>query len=319
MTPSNAVLRARIRHLTESPLSMVSVHVTDFCNSKCDFCVVNSPMVQVPIATKALVNAVEGFRAEGAEVLNIHGGEPTVSKALFPVLEAGRRIGIPEAHLQTNGIRLANRALVDKLVEAGVRVFVISLHGHTAAQQEEITLTPDSFEKILQGIRNCLAAGALVRTNTVVCKQNIDTLYEVLALSCELGVPWQNISALHPSKHAMASFQDIVVHPQQLREVLPNAVERLRAAYPDTVVELEGFPTCHVPGLEAYHIDTTLRRIRMVYHQKVFANYEDYMNETQRRLQPECLACPEVTECKGIYHAYATEFQGPVVWPLPLD
>lgn len=305
-----------IHRLTKMPLRMVSVHVTDYCNSKCDFCVVNSPMAQIPISTQKLVATVEGFAGEPAEILNIHGGEATTSKALLPVLEAGRRIGIPEAHLQTNGIRLADRALVTQLIEAGVTAFVISLHGHTAAVQEEITRTPRSFDKLLAGIRNCLDAGALVRTNTVICKQNIDTLYEVLALSCELGVPWQNISALHPSQHAMASFQTIVVHPRRVREDLPVVVRRLRAAYPDTVVELEGFPVCHAPGLEDLHIDTALRRIRMSYHDQIFEDYETYMNDTQRRLAPECLVCPEILACKGVYHAYTTEFEGPVVWPI---
>lgn len=313
---SASAFGSKIRHLTRSPLKMVSVHVTDFCNSKCDFCVVNSPMTQTPIATERLVRAVEAFAGVGAEVLNIHGGEATVSQALFPVLAAGRRIGVPEAHLQTNGIRLADRRLVEQLIEAGVSVFVISLHGHDAATQEAITLTPRSFDRVVTGIRNCLEAGALVRTNTVVCRQNIETLYEALALSCELGVPWQNISALHPSQHAMASFQRIVVHPQEVRAKLPLAVQRLQVNYPDTVVELEGMPRCHAPGLEALHIDTTLRRIRMAYHDQVFDDYEEYMNRTQRRLEPTCVACPEVLTCKGVYHAYVTEFDGPVVWPL---
>jgi sulfatase maturation enzyme AslB (radical SAM superfamily) len=290
-------MRADIARLTQSHLRMVSVHLTDFCNSKCDFCVVNSPMVQRPIATETLVRTVEGFAGDGAEILNIHGGEATISKALFPVLSAARRIGLHEVHLQTNGIRLSDRQLVDDLIDAGVRVFVISLHGHTAAVQEEITRTPGSFDRILAGIENVLSAGAL-------------------ALSCDLGVRWQNISALHPSQHAMASFDRIVVHPRRLRETLPPAVRRLTDTYPDTTVELEGFPACHAPLLEQYHIDRSLRDIRMAYHEQVFDNYETYMDETQRRLVPGCFQCREVFGCKGVYHAYATHFDGPVVWPL---
>ncbi|HID29928.1 MAG TPA: radical SAM protein [Desulfobacterales bacterium] len=312
--PSTALPPELERYLYH-PVSMLSVHVTDSCNSKCEFCVVNSPVLRVPISTNELVRHVESFAENLPEVLNIHGGEPTISKALFPVLDAAQRIGIPEAHLQTNGIRLANRKYVDRLIEAGVSVFVVSLHGHVARQQEEITLTPNSFAKILRGIRNCLDAGALVRTNTVICKQNIASLYDVLALSGDLGVRWQNISALHPSKHAMSSFQKLVVHPQDVRSTLLTTVKRLREAFPDIVVELEGFPPCHAPGLDALHIDTSMRQIRMIYHDKVFDDYEDYMNDTQRHFPLQCLSCREMTGCSGIYHAYETEFDGPVVWP----
>ena len=54
----------------------------------------------------------------------------------------------------------------------------------------------------------------------------------------------------------------------------------------------------------------------MIYHDAVFENYEDYMDETQRRKVPQCLACSEFDACGGVYHAYATEFADSVVWPV---
>jgi MoaA/NifB/PqqE/SkfB family radical SAM enzyme len=309
-------VRERIRRLTTEPLSMASVHVTDFCNSKCVFCVVNSPIQQIPIETRRLVGFVESYAGRDVDVLNIHGGEATISKALFPVLEAGRRIGIPEAHLQTNGVRLSDPDLVRRLIDAGVGVFVISLHGHTAELQEGITLTPGSFPKILRGIQNCLEAGAVVRTNTVICRANFPHLHEVLSLSCRLGVPWQNISQLHPSKHAMASFRELVVHPALVRAALPDVVRRIRAEHPDAIVELEGFAKCHAPGLEDLHIEDGRRRIQLLYHGEVLQDYERYMEATQRRKTRDCAGCAHETSCNGLYHAYTTEFAAPVTWPV---
>lgn len=308
--------RRAIGRFTKTPIRMLSVHVTDYCNSKCDFCVVNSPMACTPIDTADLVAKVRANTDKAFDVLNIHGGEPTVSKALFPLLEAGRELGIPEAHLQTNAIRLADPALVARLMEAGVSTFVISLHGDTAGVQEKVTLTPHSFRKIVEGIRNCVEAGALVRTNAVVCRANIGRFFDVLNLSCELGVRWQNISALHPSKHAMAKFKELVVHPSDMRREIPAAVRKLQARWPDTTVELEGFPFCHAPGLENLHVNFALRKIRMIYHNQIFPDYEDYMNETQRQLQIECLMCRRAQECGGLYRPYATQFERPLVWPL---
>lgn len=304
-----------IARFTKDAVRMLSVHVTDYCNSKCDFCVVNSPMSCSPIETQALISRVQVNDGADFDIMNIHGGEPTISKALFPVLEAGQNMNIPEAHLQTNAIRLADRKLVDRLMKAGVSTFVISLHGHTAALQENITLTPKSFPKIIAGIRNCLEAGALVRTNAVICKDNIGYIEEVLALSCNLGVRWQNLSALHPSKHAMSKFQELVVHPREMRAVVPSVVKRITERFPDTTIEIEGFPFCHAPGLDQNHVDFELRKARLIYHEDVFTDYEDYMNDTQRQLLMECLMCSRAQECRGIYRAYATEFEGPLVWP----
>lgn len=294
---------------------MVSVHLTDFCNSKCDFCVVNSPLRQRPIATDKLTDFVRSFAGKEVDILNLHGGEPTISKALFPVIEAGRAAGIQEVHVQTNGIKLADRSLVERLMENGVKVFVISLHGHTSELQEEITLSPGSFDNIVRAIQNCLSAGALVRTNTVVCRQNIDQIYEVLALSCELGVPWQNISALHPSEHAQRLFTTLVPHPQETREKLPAALRRLEQDFPDVFFELEGFATCHVPGYEARHIKKNLRDIQLKYHDVVIDDYERFMDVSERMLLTECLTCSHAESCNGIYKPYMIEFERPLVWP----
>lgn len=307
--------RSEIEHLTCQPLRMISVHLTDHCNSKCQFCVINSPLRQIPIPTEDLVEFVSSFAHENVDILNLHGGEPTLSEALFPVIEAARAININEIHMQTNGIALADREFVDRLIDSRVNVFVISLHGHTAKLQEQINLTPHSFDKIISGIENCLRAGSLVRTNTVVCRQNINYLYDVIALSYRLGVPWQNISALHPAEHAKTQFSKLVPHPKEIREVLPAVLHKINADLPDAFFELEGFATCHIPGFENHQVKKGLRDISLKYHGIVIDNYERFMDTSERTLMKDCTACRHIGSCNGIYKSCLLEFQSPLVWP----
>jgi MoaA/NifB/PqqE/SkfB family radical SAM enzyme len=277
--------------------------------------VVNSPIEQVPIQTSDLTRFVHGFAGRGFDILNIHGGEPTVSKALLPVLRAGRDIGISEVHLQTNAILLSDEGRVAQLIEEGVRVFVISLHGHTAELQESLTLTPGSFHKIVDGIRNCVKAGALVRVNIVLCKANLDHLVDIAALADGLGVPWLNVSALHPSKCAQRSFHDLVPHPSVVRERLPGILHRISGESPHLYLQLEGFATCHVPGFESLHIDKHRRDIHMDYHGLYIQDYETFMDSHERTKVPVCRECAFESDCNGVYKPYLLEFEGPLAWP----
>lgn len=63
----NSTWRSEIEHLTCQPLRMISVHLTDHCNSKCQFCVINSPLLQTPILTEDLVEFVSSFAREDVD------------------------------------------------------------------------------------------------------------------------------------------------------------------------------------------------------------------------------------------------------------
>ncbi|MCG8566620.1 MAG: radical SAM protein [Desulfobacterales bacterium] len=298
-----------------NPRPTLSLHLTDQCNSECRFCAVDTPVQSVHISTESIVNKVLVHRGSEYKVLVIHGGEPTVSSALFPVLSAAHEVGIRDIHLQTNGIRLADFDFVKQLIAHGVTAFMISLHGPNNFIHEKLTRTSNSFRRVLKGIENCLSLKALVRTNTLLCRYNRDFLYETLALSASLGVPWQNISALHLSRQVRSRFHDLMIHPQKLRQLLPKAVKRLKQAFPATFINIEGFPFCHAPGLGKYHLDRIPRKIRMIYHDEIYPNYDDYMNQTRKRLIPNCVGCARAPQCNGIYHTLAEKSPPPLVWP----
>src|SRR5205814_831935 len=62
-------------------------------------------------------------------------------------------LGFKTIRVNSNGKRLADRELADRLVDAGVTEWCISLHSADAAQSDRITARP-GFEKRIAGIRN---------------------------------------------------------------------------------------------------------------------------------------------------------------------
>src|SRR5882672_10436438 len=175
----------------------LSIHLTDLCNSKCTFCVVASPLyrtdsVNYPEVTEFLkANANQGYQA-----VNLHGGEATIHPRFLETLGLISDLGYAEIHLQTNAITLSNPVFAREVVARGVTLFIVSLHGDTAALHDSQTHSPDGFYRTVQGIRNVKAGGARVRTNTVVTRQNLDRLPAISRLICELGVDHINFSNL---------------------------------------------------------------------------------------------------------------------------
>jgi len=56
-----------------------------------------------------------------------------------------------------------------------------------------------SFQQTTAGIRNLLASGAVVATNTVVCRANLEQLAAIMHLTATLGVRWVTLS--HMQNH----------------------------------------------------------------------------------------------------------------------
>lgn len=153
------------------------------CNLACTFCMVED-----------VLNVYEGtslaaFRAfaerpgalAGVERVIFSGGEVTLAKNLLDYVRFARSLpGIRHVRLQTNGTRLADRAYLRALIDAGVDEYFISIHGPDAATCDAITQRAGSFESILAGMRAVVDAGAALFTNTAIAAANVAVLPDIV-------------------------------------------------------------------------------------------------------------------------------------------
>jgi MoaA/NifB/PqqE/SkfB family radical SAM enzyme len=147
-------------------MKALSVHLTDICNSKCSFCIVDSPFVKNDSISRTRVSRFLRDNADkGYEAVNIHGGEATIRRDLLEILDEIRDLGYPTVLLQTNGRKMSRMAYARELVDRGVSLFIVSMHGATALTQDRISKALGSYEQAVTGIRNVKELGAKVRTN----------------------------------------------------------------------------------------------------------------------------------------------------------
>jgi len=285
----------------------LSVHLTDLCNSRCSFCVVGSPLyvkdtIDVDqVRAFLLQNANKGF-----DSVNLHGGEATLHPQFLQILDLIMELGYPEVHLQTNGIRMADRDFAHAMRARGVTLFIVSLHGDSAELHDSQTGSPGGFNKTIAGITNVRSLGATVRTNTVITRQNTERLSATALLACNIGVGHLNFSNLHPVGSATFSFDCVVPRMTSIREHLYPAIELSLAE--GRLVTLEGFPYCVVPEYVHLHLNEISRQIKMLMRGNVIADYDVFMNTSCRVLGPPCATCGMSDKCGGVYPEYSERF-----------
>jgi MoaA/NifB/PqqE/SkfB family radical SAM enzyme len=288
-------------------MKALSIHLTDICNSKCSFCIVDSPhMKQDTIMRRRVSRFLREHAGQGYEAVSLHGGEATIRRDFLEILDEIRELGYPTVFLMTNARKLARMDYARTVVDLGVSLFIVSMHGANAITQDRISQSLGSFDQAVQGMRNLKELGAEVRTNTVVCKDNVTELPEIVELCLDLGADQINLSALHTSGTALRNFWDVTPRYSEIRPYVLEACDRaLRRAR----LLLEGFPQCTVPGYERHLVDWEQNKYKVLYRSFVMDDYEGHMDDFTRVKDERCGGCAFDRVCGGVYKEYA-EFIG---------
>ncbi|HEY3872219.1 MAG TPA: radical SAM protein [Actinocrinis sp.] len=285
-------------------MKALSVHLTDICNSKCSFCIVDSPYVtDDSISRKRVSRFLRENADKGFEAVNIHGGEPTIRRDFLEILDEIRELGYPTVLLQTNGRKLAHMNYARTVVDKGVGLFIVSMHGARGLTQDRISKSLGSFDQAVRGIRNVKELGVRIRTNSVVCRDNFTELPDIADLCMDLGADHVNISALHTAGTALRNFEEVTPRYDEIQPYVLEAVDR--AVRRERVITLEGFPYCAIPGYEKYMIDWAANQFKMLYRTFVFEDYENYMDANSRVKDERCGQCAHNDKCGGVYKEYA--------------
>jgi len=210
-------------------------------------------------------------------------------------IAAGKRLGAREVELQTNAVRLADRALTEALAAAGLDVAFVSLHAARAEVSDRITGAPGTFAKTVLGLDALAKTSVVVRLNFVFCEQNQE---EFPALVEMAAARWPGASI---TVSFIAASTDLVPLDRDLMprysDVLPHLADGVRRAR-RLGVRLTGFesmcgiPLCLVPD------DLT------AYFALAEAPSEVAPGEFQKP-EEACGGCALSAQCFGVRRGYA--------------
>jgi radical SAM protein with 4Fe4S-binding SPASM domain len=132
------------------------------------------------------LEVLDRLAAVGVPHVILTGGEPTLLPDLAAIVRHADDLGLVVG-MNTNGRRLADPALVEALVAAGLNHVQVTLESSRAAVHNAMVNAP-AFAETVQGIRNALAGGLHVITNTTLTRHNIDHALEIIDFVAELGL-----------------------------------------------------------------------------------------------------------------------------------
>lgn len=162
--------------------------------------------------------------------LGISGGEATLRKDLCDVVAHAKSLGFASVSLTTNCTMTGrDPALVDRLVEAGVSLFLVSLDGLQESHDRQRGI-PGSFAHVVATIRYLRERHPRVgiAVNTIATPTNWHDVPGVHALLSELRVPVWHLGPVSPVGRAVDPATHLT--NEQLRDLLSWIAEKNKPA-----------------------------------------------------------------------------------------
>ncbi len=162
-------------------------NITQACNLSCKHCYQNAHRMpdKDELTTEEKLRLIDQMGEEFVPFLAFAGGEPLVAPDLWKVLERCEQQGI-HVTLATNGTLLTPE-MCALLKDANVKYVEVSLDSIDPATHDAFRGQPKSWERTVQGIRNCVAAG--IKTGLASCftRQTAHTVDDTIKLAIDLG------------------------------------------------------------------------------------------------------------------------------------
>lgn len=264
----------------------------------------------------------------GREEVCFTSGEPTLVKELFAYCAWARDLGYQRISLMTNGRRLSYSPYVVALIKAGVNLFYISIHGHTAKLHDGLVRTPAAFAQTVAGLDNVARfkeSGVSLHTSTVVNKRNYDFFEAIYVFLRGRMVDQVVFNVMQPNGRANTYFERLFPRYSDIAARYLAFLEACSDPRPQSF--LVDVPLCiteripdHNRGYverSAHFVPTTNAAVEggCVAVTMLDTEIEDLMEVTrtdmdvsERTKRLECTRCVYDFVCEGVWRNYTARF-----------
>ncbi|MGA2143310.1 MAG: radical SAM protein [Brevinematales bacterium] len=199
------------------------------CNIKCKFCYYYSETDDDNYSYDNIIAELERYKEEGIDSIDITGGEPTIHKDIIKIVKKASDMGFKEITMITNGIAVKTESFLDKLIEAGVNTWVLSIHGHNAEIHDGLTGRKGTFNDMLKTIDNFNKRNLTYSVNFVVNRQNFGYLREFAKFVNQTCIKTAvTFLVMNPMGDGKINFDSFSVKYSELGSLLYSAIEELK-------------------------------------------------------------------------------------------
>ena len=184
----SARLPSHLLQFSADKKPVVVWNCTKQCNLRCVHCYATATARPAPdeLTTDEARAMIDDLGRFGSPVMLFSGGEPVMRPDLLALIAHAKAAGL-RAVISTNGT-LISREKADQFAEAGLSYVGVSLDGLEEVH-EAFRGVAGSFQKALEGIRNCRAAGVKVGLRFTLNKRNVADLPGIFDLIEREDIP----------------------------------------------------------------------------------------------------------------------------------
>lgn len=213
-------------------------NLTARCNLSCVHCYLGAGpgcTAAGELPTERALGLLDGFAAVNAPAVLFSGGEPLLRDDLWALAERSRALGLA-ASLSTNGTLITPEVAI-RLKEAGIGYAGISLDGARAGTHDRLRGVPGSFQRAVEGIRNCVEAGVRCGLRVTATADNAPEIPQILELARTLGIERFCLYWLVPSGRGQGAAVTRQVDPAVVPRIL-DLLYRAASATPPEEMEI---------------------------------------------------------------------------------
>lgn len=290
------------------------------CSNNCRFCMNADKRGYEPRGTEELLREIYLAKKEGADILEMIGGESAMRRDFRLLLKTARKIGIAETIIATNGRVFADIDYARELLSCGLDSIIFSLHGANPATHDWLTQTPGSHELLLRGIENVRRLGLRrIYGNTTVVRQNFRELPDIARMYAEWG--FTNVEFIFVDPTNGGAYNDFDILVPKISECAPYMRQALdigdSAGF--TQWKVRYVPLCHFRNHLSHISEINEKRL---YHSEHWAqdfyDGDSVANRTgiSRTRPQKCSACQLFSDCEGIWREYIRHYGDEELMPV---
>jgi MoaA/NifB/PqqE/SkfB family radical SAM enzyme len=294
----------------------LSLQITPQCNNQCLFCNQGCQDRKQKISLDQIKNIISEGARKGCQLLTITGGEPTLKPdVLISSVKYAKQQGYSGISLMTNGRMMAYQYLAQELIDAGVDQFGISIHGSKPEINDLLTQSPGSFDQTIQGLRNIKNANCnqvKISTNTVIVKQNLSDLKNIvdLLLNEKVDTILFSFVRITGSVNNPQAITKIVPRISEAPKYIKQAIQFGESKHKFYNFLIDGIPLCLINEYEKYLTDkkepSTL--MQEIGNSSTLADWEKYRETKGRIKEKKCEECQHFDICEGPWVEYPQIF-----------
>ena len=180
---------------------LVFWETTKACMLACKHCRAEAILKPLPgeLSTKEALRLLEDIAGFGkpTPIVVYTGGDPLMRRDLWDILEYARKLGIRSA-MAPSVTPLLTREVAYRLAEYGVSSVSLSLDSPWPAVHDKIRGIPGTWQRTLEAIEWFKSAGLRVQVNTVVMRDTVEGLADMVKLLLDKGIHTWEVFYLVP-------------------------------------------------------------------------------------------------------------------------